>query len=185
MLLAGTTVVYGGSFNPPHVGHQMTCLYLLEALGAEAVWLMPVYRHPFNKDLAPFAARVTMCQCLSAPFGERVQVSQVESEPGMTGRTFDTLTTLVAQFPERRFALAVGADILQEAPSWYRWADLERLVPVVVLARPGYPNARGSAVAMPQVSSTEIRRRLAAGESIEGTVPLAVAQFIRSTTLYA
>lgn len=184
MLLNGYTVVYGGSFNPPHVGHQMTCLYLLEALGAEAVWLMPVYRHPFNKALAPFAARVAMCQCLGAPFAERVQVSQVESEPGMTGRTFDTLTTLLMRFPERRFALAVGTDILQEAPNWYRWTELEKLVPLVVLARPGYPDARGSAVAMPEVSSTEIRRRLAAGESIAGTVPLAVAQLIHDAALY-
>jgi len=104
------------------MGHQMTCLYLLEALGAQAVWLMPVFRHPFNKELAPFAARVAMCEQLATPFGARVQVSLVESDPGMTGRTFDTLSALVVRHPERRFALAVGTDILRDtplrSPSW-------------------------------------------------------------------
>src|SRR5688572_20849117 len=111
MSLEGRTVLYGGSFNPPHMGHQMACLYLLEARSAEAVWLLPAFAHPFGKELAPFAERLEMCRLLAAPFGGRVVTSDIEQRVA-DGRTYVTLTRLLQEQPDRRFVLAVGADIL-------------------------------------------------------------------------
>src|SRR5207247_5992811 len=105
---------YGGSFNPPHMGHQMAVLYLLQALNAEAVWIVPANVHPFGKVLASFEHRVAMCRVLAAPFGERVEVSTVESEPTSTGKNYDTLVQLKQAHAARRFALAVGSDVLAE-----------------------------------------------------------------------
>ena len=184
MSLVGHTVIYGGSFNPPHLGHQMSCLYLLEAMGAEAVWLVPAYKHPFGKALVDFEARVEMCELVAAPFGGRVRVSRVEAEPGASGRTYDTLVTLRAQHSELRLALAVGSDILPETPEWYRWPELEAMVRVVVIARPGYPSARATPVEMPAVSSADLRRRLEAGESLEGLVPTTVGEYIKRRHLF-
>ena len=184
MKLDGHTVIYGGSFNPPHLGHQMSCLYLLEAMGAEAVWLVPAVNHPFGKELADFGARVDMCELIAAPFAGRVRVSHIEAEPGMSGRTYDTLVGLKQAHPTLSFVLAIGSDILPETPEWYRWSELEAMVPVVVIARPGSPSSRATPVEMPAVSSADLRRRLLAGDGIEGLVPASVAEYIRRQDLY-
>ncbi|MBI3178762.1 MAG: adenylyltransferase/cytidyltransferase family protein, partial [Deltaproteobacteria bacterium] len=130
MPLTGYTVVYGGSFNPPHMGHQMACLYVLEALAAESVWLVPSRVHPFGKPLAPVEARVEMCRRMARAFGERVKVSLIEAQGEVSGRTYDTLDRLRRDHPQRRFALAIGADLVAETAQWYRWRDIEAMVRV-------------------------------------------------------
>ena len=181
-LLTGHTVVFGGSFNPPHMGHQMACLYLLQALQAEAIWMVPVCHHPFGKPLAPYRLRHRMCELLAAPFAGRVVVCDVEMTAG-TVHTFDTLTYLLQRHPTRCFALAVGADILVERDAWYRWKDIEAMVPITVLGRTGFGDAE-MGLNLPQVASRELRARVAAGHSLLGLVPAAVAQFVREHGLY-
>ena len=185
MMLAGHTVIYGGSFNPPHIGHQIACLYLLEALQADCVWLMPAYAHPFSKTLAAFDARVAMCKLMLSPFGTRAEVSILErdlAEQGGRGLTYDLLIALQQQFPQRRFALAIGADIHQETHAWHRWDTITEMVPIVTLGRTGYPSH--AAVDLPQVSSTAIREHLQNSTSIEGLVPASVAAYIEEHDLY-
>ena len=70
----------GGSFNPPHIGHILNACYVLGAHRVDAVWFMPVYRHAFDKRLAPFDARVAMCERAIAPFGDRLAVTRAEAE---------------------------------------------------------------------------------------------------------
>ncbi len=183
MSLAGHTVLYGGSFNPPHVSHQMACLYLLEARRADAVWVLPAFAHPFGKPLAPFDDRLAMCRLLAEPFGARVVVSDVERQVG-DGRTYVTLTRLIADHPGRRFALAVGADILGEAQKWHRWADIERLVRLEIIGRQGYDSAGRAVIDLPALSSTELRARVQRRESLEGLVPAGVADYIARAGLY-
>lgn len=183
MLLHGHTVVYGGSFDPPHVCHQMSCLYLLEALGAAEVWLIPSFSHPFGKSLSDFDTRLAMCELLVEPLKPRLQVSAVERELGGAGRTFDTLTHLRSAHPQRRFALAVGSDIVGETHRWYRWKDIEAAFPVVVVGRAGYPHPQ-SPVELPAVASRALRQKAQRGESLEGLVPARVAQYIAAHGLY-
>lgn len=183
--LAGHTVVFGGSFNPPHVAHQMACLYLLEALQAQAVWLVPAFVHPFGKDLASFEHRAAMCERLVEPFGGRVLVERVEQQLEHQGRTFETLRFLRDRDPDRRFALAVGADILEEAHRWHRWPDIERMVKIVVLGRTGYEAGATTPMALPEVSSTQIRERLVRGGSVDGLLPTSVIRYVREHELYS
>lgn len=183
MGLTGQTVIYGGSFNPPHMGHQMACLYLIEALGADEVWILPAWVHPFGKDLEDFEHRVQMCQRLAAPFGKRAQVSEVERELGGEGRTFDTLQHLIAAEPGRRFALAVGTDILGETQAWHRWDDIRKMVEIVVIGRQGF-EAPANGLTLPEVSSSEIRARVGRGEVIRGMVPTSVADYVAAHKLY-
>jgi len=185
MRLEGSTVIYGGSFNPPHMGHQMACLELLEGLGAARVLVIPAAVHPFGKPLADFSHRTAMCQVMAEPFGGRVEVSEIEARLAGSGRTFDTLVHLREARPEERLALAVGADVLQETAAWYRWEEITRMVTVAVLGRQGYPTPPdNNIVALPAISSTDIRRRIAAGESIAGLVPHRVADYVRVHGLY-
>ena len=60
--------LFGGSFNPPHVGHMMAAYYVIATRPVDKLWLMPAYRHPFGKRLAPFDDRVKMCELAAAPF---------------------------------------------------------------------------------------------------------------------
>ena len=184
MVSTGQTVIYGGSFNPPHMGHQMACLYLIEALGADQVWMLPAWVHPFGKVLEDFDHRVRMCRKLAAPLGERVRVSEVEREVGGGGRTFDTLQHLIAAEPDRRFALAVGTDILEETHAWHRWQDIQQMVEIVVIGRQGFGPPVGGGLTLPEVSSSEIRARVARGGPITGMVPTAVADHIATHQLY-
>jgi nicotinate-nucleotide adenylyltransferase len=81
-------------------------------------------------------------------------------------------------------ALAIGTDILAETAAWHRWADIEAMARVVVVGRAGYGPADGEIVELPAVSSSEIRERVARGESIDGLVPAAVADYIAEHGLY-
>ncbi len=190
--LTGKTVIYGGSFDPPHMGHQMAVLYLLEALNAKSVWLVPTYTHPFGKKPLTFTHRLQMCTLLAAPFAERAEVCSAEEHLRGDGRTFDLLNYLQEQHAERNFALAIGADILSETHAWHRWDDICAMMEVAVIGRHGVP-ILGTAslvsaefnIQLPAISSSEIRRRLGAGESIETMVPQTVVRYIHNNSLYA
>ncbi len=175
--------LFGGSFNPPHVGHGLVCYYLLETTGLEKIWLLPTYKHAFDKELAPFPARVRMCELLATPFGGHVVVSTAEWERGGTSYTIDTVQFLLAHHPGHTFEWIIGADILEEASRWKDFDRLKGLVDFRVLGRQGYSG--GPAIVMPNVSSTDIRRRLAGGRPIDDLVPRAVRAYIEDTGLYA
>lgn len=180
--LKSYTVVYGGSFDPPHVGHQLACVYLLEALGADEVWLVPAYKHAFHKPLSPFDCRVEMCKRMVGFLGDRVSVQELERDLDHGGKTLELLKALQQRHPRRSFALSVGADILGERERWHRWGEIEQNFPVVLLGRAGYPSS--APVALPELSSSEVRRRVAAQESLVGFVPTTVADLIHERGLY-
>ncbi len=180
----------GGSFNPPHLIHQMACLYLLEAEEFDQVWMLPCFRHAFAKELAPFAQRVSMCRLCAQAFGGRVVVAEVERDlPTQDGnRTVHTLRHLGKQHPDHRFTLVVGSDLVSELPSWKDFASIRANTPILVLRRAGHDKIDSewscSELVFGQISSTEIRRRLANKEPIHGLVPGTVARFIGEQTLY-
>ena len=177
------TAFFGGSFNPPHVAHQMVCLQVLQTAGVDRVLWVPVGQHPFAKDVAPFEHRFEMCRRAAAPFGAAAVVSRVEAELPTPSLTLVTVRHLLAQEPDQRLALVIGTDILPERDKWYGWPEIERLCDVVVVGRAGYP-APGVHVALPAVSSTEIRARLARGEDVSGMVPTTVLEYTRAHGLY-
>jgi nicotinate-nucleotide adenylyltransferase len=187
--------LFGGSFNPPHVGHLLAAAYVRAVAPVDAVWLMPAHKHPFGKQLAPFDDRVALCEALAA-LVQGVSVTRVESEVPGEGRTLHTVEHLRARYPEHSFRLVVGADIVHEAPKWHAFDQLVRLAPLIVLGRGGVeppasvPAILGEgclplwAVPMPQVSSTEVRARLAAGEDVSRLVPAGVLAELRRRGLY-
>ena len=94
--------IFGGSFNPPHLAHQMAALYVLETAAVDELWLVPAFRHPFGKALAPFADRLEMCELAAAALGTRVKVSAIERESGVESRTLAHGTTAAAGFSGTR-----------------------------------------------------------------------------------
>lgn len=175
----------GGSFNPPHVAHLMAAYWTLATQEVREVWLLPSFRHPFGKALAPFEDRVAMCE-LAARALRGVAVCTAERELAddpHVGKTARTLEHLVAKHPGTDFTLVVGADILPDTGKWWRWDRVRELARVVVVGREGYPALPG-APSLPAISSTEIRARLARGEDVAGLVPRLVLAYALERGLY-
>ena len=201
--------VFGGSFNPPHVGHVLGVVYALSTAPIDEVLVVPVYQHPFAKHLAPFADRLAMCR-LAFGWLPRVVVSTVEEELGGESRTLRTLEHLAATRPDWSLRLLVGADVLGDLPKWHRWDRIAELAPPLVMGRSGVPareadvtwvgSAQGDGSAasghssptqppapvLPRVSSTEMREALAAGDvgAVRGLLPASVIDHIVARGLY-
>ncbi len=165
--------VYGGSFNPPHVGHGMVAAWLQWTGHAEEVWLLPSFAHPFGRTLAPFGRRLVLCQALAKTVGPFVRVVPIESELPTPSYTLHVLEALAQRHPEHSFRLVVGADVAQQTDQWHKWTEIRDRFDPILVGRQGYPTPPG-AIDFPAVSSTEIRRRIAAGESTQGLLPAAV-----------
>jgi nicotinate-nucleotide adenylyltransferase len=173
--------VFGGSFNPPHLAHQLAITCVLSTARVDELWMVPTFKHPFDKQLAPFADRVRMCELAAAPFS-RVRVSRVEEELGGESYTLRTMKALAAAHPEHHFALVIGADLVAERERWHGWPELKELVGFIVVGRQGAPANGG--VELPPISSTTVRQRLARGESIDTLVAANVADYIAEQRLY-
>jgi nicotinate-nucleotide adenylyltransferase len=177
----------GGSFNPPHVAHLMAAYWALATQGVSAVWLLPSFKHPFGKKLAPFEHRVAMCE-LAARSLRGVEVSTAEQDLAgdpLCGKTARTLEHLHERHPRTRFALVVGTDILPDTPKWYRWDRVQELARILVIGREGHRDpASGDAPHLPAISSTAIREKLANGEDVSAVVPRAVLEYVRRHRLY-
>jgi nicotinate-nucleotide adenylyltransferase len=176
----------GGSFNPPHVAHLMAAYWALATQGVGEVWLLPAYRHPFGKVLAPFEDRVRMCELAAAALrGVHVCAAEAElADDPLCGKTARTLEHLVAKHPAHRFALVVGSDVLRETDKWYRFDRVRELARILVVGREGYPDGAGGAPLLPAVSSTDIRARLARGEDVAALVPRRVLAYVQDRGLY-
>jgi len=179
------TAILGGSFNPPHVAHVMAAYWTLATQGVSEVWMLPAFRHPFGKTLAPFADRVRMCELAAAPIrGLHVCTAEADlADDPLVGKTARTLEYLVEKHPDRSFTLVVGADIVGETPKWYRFDRVRELARVIVVGRAG-ETAFADVPALPDVSSTEVRARLARGEDVSTLVPTRVLEYVRERELY-
>lgn len=159
--------ILGGSFNPPHTCHILCATWVLSTRPVDEVWLMPVGQHAFGKNLEPFEHRVAMCERALEPIRGRCRVTDIEQRLGGQNRTIDTLSVLDREHPDVNFSLIIGADILLESHLWKGWERLENDYGFHILGREGYPPppaTQGFAVTLPEISSTDIRARLALGD---------------------
>ena len=163
--------LFGGSFNPPHLGHELAALYVLETADVDELWFVPTFKHPFEKALEPFEDRLAMCELARAALGARARASPTSSASSATrAARCARCARCEARHPEHRFSLVIGADLVAETDSWYGADELRGAVPFIVVGRRRRAAADGPrpAVEMPAVSSTEIRRALARGRAGHG-----------------
>jgi nicotinate-nucleotide adenylyltransferase len=182
---APTVALFGGSFNPPHVSHLLAATWALSAVPVDKVLVVPVFKHPFSKELAPFDDRLQMCR-LALGWVPGVEVSDVERRLGGESLTLRTVEHLAEAEPTWRLRLLIGADVLADLPKWHRFDRIRELAPPIVLGRAGVDDARAPAAFLPQVSSTEVRAALGKGdvEAVRGRVPAAVIDYAVRRGLY-
>ena len=173
--------IYGGSFNPPHVGHTMVAAWLIWTEQVDEVWLVPTFSHAFGKRLLPFEHRVQLCRAMAETVGDRVSVTTIEKDLPSPSYTIDTLTRLDERHPAHTFRLVVGADVVPDTHKWKQWNKIESRFSPIIVGRGGYPAVPGAPV-FPTLSSTQVRAAWSSGEDISGLVPQKVLQALKGAT---
>lgn len=151
--------VFGGSFNPPHIGHQLLVQSLLGRAVVDRVLVVPCYQHAFGKELCSLSLR---CRWLDEIFQHdpRIEVSGLEASLserlGHAPRSLEVLEALAQEHPSVRFRWIVGQDIIDsgETARWYRWPEIEKRFRPIVVARAGYSKKAW----LPEISSSELRQ---------------------------
>jgi nicotinate-nucleotide adenylyltransferase len=172
----------GGAFDPPHLGHLAVGALALAAGGLERLLVVPCFEHPFAKRMTPWEDRLAMTRLAFAHLA-RVEVSPIESGLPRPSLTLHTLEALRTAHPDVKWRLVIGSDTQAERTSWYRFEEVMRLAEPLVIGRCGH-GAGDLDFVVPDVSSTEIRRRLAAGEDARGWLDPAVLAYVQAHRLY-
>jgi nicotinate-nucleotide adenylyltransferase len=184
--------ILGGTFDPPHIGHLLAASDAFEALGLDQVLFVPAAAQPLKSaTVASASDRLAMVERLVAG-DPRFVADPVEIERGGLSYTVDTLRALHERFTSDAalaLVLLLGADAAATLPQWREPDAVASLAEVVVLNRAvgaGSPASplRAIDTRRVDVSSTEIRARVRAGQSIHGFVPEPVAAYIEGRRLY-
>ncbi len=196
--------IFGGSFDPVHMGHLILADCCREKQRLDRVWLIPAHTPPHKQShqLAPGHDRIEMLK-LATGGHEAFQVSTAELDRGGVSYTVDTLEQLKSEDPARELFLVLGSDSLADLPNWKDPPRLCELSTPLVVRRAGSPppdykvlsrfvsveklrQFEAAQVEMPLIglSSSDIRRRVADGRSIRFFTPRAVEKYIETHGLY-
>ena len=185
--------ILGGTFDPPHIGHLVMGVQVRDALALDVV-LFVVAHEPWQKvgerPVSPSVDRYALVQAAVADL-DGLEASDVELRRGGPSYTADTLATLHAEEPDAELWVILGADAAAGLPTWERGDEVAELAEVAVAAREGEtgpppPGWSWRTVPMTRldVSSTDIRERVADGRAIDVLVPPAVRSQIEARSLY-
>lgn len=186
--------IFGGTFDPPHVGHLVTAVNVRHDLALDRV-LLVVNDLPWQKlgtrDISPAADRYAM---VAAAVGsvEGLEASRVEIDRGGMSYTADTLRALLDEEPGRELFVILGSDAAVGLPTWERADEVRKLATIVVVERPGTHEAESPAgwswvcVEVPrlEVSSTDLRARVADGRPLDYLLTPDVIATIERRGLY-
>ena len=196
--------ILGGSFNPIHIGHLLMGCAAAEAFQLDRVLLMPCAVSPFKvgaTDLVPGSDRLEMVR-RSVAGDPLFEASDLDLTRGGVSYTVETVRTLHARYPKAHLFFIIGGDSLRELSRWYKIDEILTLCDVITVLRPGVALALDEALEpFPEaarerlrrhtiqgrtceVSSSEIRRRIAEGRSIRYLVCPEVEAYIRERGLY-
>jgi nicotinate-nucleotide adenylyltransferase len=196
--------VFGGSFDPVHYGHLLLAECCREECQLDCVWFLPaaVPPHKQRRKLTGARQRVEMLE-LALAGHDRLAVSTLEIDRGGVSYTVDTLEAIHEREPGAQLFLPMGADSLRDFPKWHRPDRICQLAMPIVVQRADSPEVdtrvlagvlapeklaemRRFQIEMPRMdlSSTDIRQRIAAGRSIRYRTPRSVEKYIQTHGLY-
>ncbi|MGE5208453.1 MAG: nicotinate-nucleotide adenylyltransferase [Alphaproteobacteria bacterium] len=179
--------IYGGTFDPVHHAHLILAREAIEALGLEKVILVPAAISPLKKTGPIASGEVRLAMLRAATKNDPdFEVDECELRRPPPSYTIDTVNTIREREGDIALYCLVGEDNVEQLPLWHRFAELETLVRFVVLDRSGKQPAHSYPLIYRRIdiSSTEIRRRVAQNESIRYLVPEAVDEIIQREKLY-
>lgn len=187
--------LFGGSFNPPHLGHLFMAEWIRERFSLDEVWWIPAHQPPHKQDhrLAASQHRLAMTELATADH-PAFRVSDVELAREGVSYTIDTIEQLQQAHPDARFRLIIGGDSLRDFRSWHRPDDILDCVAIIAYRRPGdaidmlddalRDRVRIAEAPRLDLSSTAIRGRIRAGRSVRYWVPESVRSYLEAHRLY-
>ena len=197
-----TTALYGGSFDPPHLGHLAIARQVLERFAVDRLVFLPASHSPLKKDTptATDAQRLEMLR-LATEGEPRFAVSDFELRKGGISYTVDTLRAWRQREPDTDLLFIAGMDSLLTLHAWREPLEIVRLCRFVTFRRPGFPLPSTEELKLPpdiarqllgqvvdgplvDVSSSDIRARAAKGEALDDLVPHPVSTYIAANDLY-
>lgn len=178
--------MFGGTFDPVHVGHLAIANAALDELGLDRVYFVPARRSPLKQDGPVASAEDRLAMLTAATRDEpRFRVSSIELD--RTGPSF-TVDTLESLREEGKLFLILGSDAYSDFERWREPARIRELATIVLAARPGAPNAPSGARMLDSplmdISSRELRARAARGRSLRYLVPREALRYIEEHRLY-
>ena len=191
--------IFGGSFDPPHIGHLLAAVDAYESLALDKLYFVPAATQPLKVGMSAAAAhqRLAMVTLLVGA-DPRFGVDAVEIDRAGLSYTVDTLETFAQRFPQAERFFLIGEDAMAAFGAWRNPEQILKLAKLAILRRQGgvgnvstvdsEPSLPSGTIALAtrlvDVSSTEIRDRVRSGKSIRGFVPESVAAFIETERLY-
>ncbi len=188
--------IFGGTFDPPHMGHLILAEFVRDEAGLDYVWLTPSLDPPHKLDRRKSPARIRY-QMVKLACGDDPYIIPSDADLTHNRRpsyTIDLLDDLSSTNPDTSFALIIGSDSVVEFTTWKDWQRILEKYRVIALHRPGVDLARAHPEVLGKVefvknplielSSTQIRQRIAQGKSVRFMVPDPVLEFIRNHRLY-
>jgi nicotinate-nucleotide adenylyltransferase len=186
--------VFGGTFDPVHLGHLILAEQCREQARLDRVLfvLAPRPPHKLDQSITPFHHRLEMLELAIAGY-PAFQISQIERNRDGPSYTVDTLRELRQQQPGDEFSLMIGSDTLADLPNWREPVEIAKLTTLLVAERTDSPADlplpvafKRERVRMPliQISSSDIRERVCQGRSIRYLTPRAVECYIATHRLY-
>lgn len=172
--------IFGGSYDPPHIGHSCAILYALSMHRLDEIWVIPCGQHPDSKNLINFWDRFKMCKIA---FGHLRKVRVLPIEHYMAKPTYTNLTlrAIAESQPNANLHLIVGADCYKAVPEWHGSEETLRLAKLLQVPRSGYDD---SDHLLPDLSSTAIRKALKENGNVDQQLDAEVRQYIHSRKLY-
>ncbi len=186
--------IFGGTFDPPHVGHLVTAVNVRHELRLDRV-LLVVNAHPWQKlgtrDITAAADRYAMVEAAVGSV-DGLEASRIEIDRGGLSYTADTLAALRAEAADRELFVVLGSDAAVGLPSWERADEVREGATIVVVERPGareaepLPGWRWVRVEVPrlEVSSTDLRARVADGRPLDYLLTPDVITTVQCLGLY-
>ncbi len=186
--VATKIAIIGGTFDPIHIGHLQVISEVAKKF--EKVIVIPT-GNPWLKDHTPIASgeqRVAMAQIAvnSLNLDEKVQVSAIEVKRPGPSYAIDTVNELSKIYPDCQFTLVLGSDAASNLNKWHRSEELQKLVDLLVVKRAGVDSSSFDEIEIsaPDLSSTQIRDKVANSADISELVIPTVASFIKEHHLY-
>lgn len=185
--------LYGGSFDPVHLGHLLVAQAAKEELALDQIVFIPAARSPFKPDTKPTADQERLRMLRLALAGNpSARVDDQEIRRGGVSYTIETVLDYSRRLPNAALFYLIGADHVAQLPKWRESHELARRLEFLIIPRPGQPEVpiptpfRGRfLVGFPLgVSSSQIRARVQAHLPVDHLVPRAVAESIQNNRLY-
>ncbi|MGO4346532.1 nicotinate-nucleotide adenylyltransferase [Paenibacillus sp. MCAF9] len=189
--------IMGGTFDPIHIGHLIAAETAREQSGLDEVWFIPSYGPPLkaNEPGVSGERRYEMV-CNAIESNKAFRALDIELQRGGVSYSYDTIVELQGRYPNHSFSYIIGSDRINDLPKWHEIEQLAARISFIGLERPGNPvdisalpvflQERVSLVHMPAIaiSSTAIRSKVKAGQSVQYLVPDSVNSYMRRYNLY-